>query len=731
MVSQHTSFCRNCLACCPIVVTVDDGRAVKVVGDPESALYDGYTCPKGRALPEQHNDPMRLLHCLKQTEDGRFAPIESHQAVSEIADKLKAIIERDGPRAVAVYSGTGVVSHPTGRSMSGAFLNAIKSPMMFSAATIDKPAAHTSTAMHGNWVAGAQPFEESDTLLLIGANPVIAKSNGAPFNNPGKRLKDAVNRGMKLIVIDPRRTETARRAHIHLQAWPGEDPVILAAMINVIIGEKLYDAEFVQRHAQGFEALAQAVKPYTLEFAAGRSGVEADQIREAARTFGRARKGGAICSTGPSFSTRSNLSFYLALCLNTLCGRWGREGDIAAFPNALLPAFTPKAQAYPPYPPVGETAMRVRGLKQNASGMPTAALSDEILMDGPGQVKALFCVGGNPMLAWPDQARTEAALRKLELLVVFDYHMTATADLAHYVIASPLSLEVPAATNFVESLKYTGVTRGFEQAWAQYAPKVVDPPDGSDLMDDREFFFRMAQHLGLQLEWINNYGYGPHVEASQDRFTLDMSRVPSVDELLELSCRRSRIPLDLVKKYPHGHVFEEVSLPIEPADAECKAKLELGDARMMGELGEVLAEGEESVLQRHSADHLLVCRRANNFMNSVGQSMPILTRDRRHNPVFMNPAAMARMSLNSGDKVAIRSSIGEVRAIVEADETIKSGVIAMTHGFGVQSIADKEGPEGNGSSVTQLVSLDEADPMTGIPRMSAIPVSVTKIGASQ
>ena len=94
MVSQHTSFCRNCLACCPIVVTVDDGRAVKVAGDPESALYDGYTCPKGRALPEQHNDPMRLLHCLKQTEDGRFAPIESHQAVSEIADKLKAIIDR-------------------------------------------------------------------------------------------------------------------------------------------------------------------------------------------------------------------------------------------------------------------------------------------------------------------------------------------------------------------------------------------------------------------------------------------------------------------------------------------------------------------------------------------------------------------------------------------------------------------------------------------------------------
>ena len=264
--------------------------------------------------------------------------------------------------------------------------------------------------------------------------------------------------------------------------------------------------------------------------------------------------------------------------------------------------------------------------------MPTAALSDEILTDGPGQVKALFCIGGNPMLAWPDQERTEAALRKLELLVVFDYRMTSTADLGHYVIASPLSLEVPGATNFIETLKYLGVSRGFEQPWAQYAPKVVDPPEGSDLMDDREFFFRMAQHLSLQLEWAEHFGSGPHIEAAVDPFALDMSRVPSVDELLDLSCKHSRIPLDEVKKYPHGHVFEEVSLAIEPADADCKAKLELGDARMIGELGEVLAEGEESVLQRHSADHLLVCRRANNFMNSVGQSMPILTRDRRHNP---------------------------------------------------------------------------------------------------
>src|SRR5690606_26942132 len=190
----------------------------------------------------------------------------------------------------------------------------------------------------------------ADVWMVVGGNPVIAKSNGAPPNNPAKRLKDAVKRGMKLIVVDPRCTETAQRAHIHLQVIPGEDPALLAGMIHTIIAEKLYDQLFIEENAEGFDNLRTAVAPFTPEYAAQRAGVATEDLIAAARVFAQGRSGSVVCSTGSSFSTHSNLSYYLALCLNTLCGKWGRAGDLAANPNMLLPSYIPKAQPYAPYP---------------------------------------------------------------------------------------------------------------------------------------------------------------------------------------------------------------------------------------------------------------------------------------------------------------------------------------------------------------------------------------------
>jgi anaerobic selenocysteine-containing dehydrogenase len=711
------SICRNCLAYCPILVTVEHGRAVHVSGDPDAPLFEAYTCPKGRALPEQHNDPQRLLKCLKRQADGSFAPLESADAVAEVTRKVEEILARDGPRAVAMYVGTGVVCHPSGPPMARSLFRAIKSSMVFTAASIDKPAANTSTALHGNWVAGAQSFSSSDTWMIIGANPVIAKSNGAPCNNPGQRLKEAVGRGMKLIVIDPRSTETARRAHVHLQALPGEDPTLLAGIINILIREDLYDHAFVSENARGFETLRTAVAPYTAEYVTQRAGVPLATLLDAARTFGRASRGGVICSTGPSFSTHSNLTYYLALCLNTLCGRWARAGDSATYPNVLLPAYAPKAQAYPPYPVFGELAMRVHGLRENASGLPAAALADEILKGGEGQIKALFCLGGNPMLAWPDQAKTEAALKQLELLVVFDYRMTPTAELADYIIASPLTLEVPGVTHKVESLKYIGVSRGYEVPFAQYTPKVVEQPAGSDLMDDWEFFYRMAQRMELQLDWINVHGLGKHVESPPDSMKFDMTRVPTGDELIELACLNSRIALDEVKKYPHGHVFDQANLLIAPRDPDHTARLELGDALMMDELRQLCIETR---LARDEYPYLLVCRRANNFMNSVGQG------EHLYAPACMNSADLQALAVEAGNIIRITSCHGTMYARVAIDDGLRAGVISVSHGFGMRVRDGQHDPHHGAHSVTRLINMDEVDPISGIPRMSAIPVAVAR-----
>ncbi len=715
-------ICRNCLAYCPILVTVEDGRAVKVAGDPQAPAFDGYSCPKGRALPAQHNDPDRVLNCLRREADGGRGLIDSAAAMDQIAAKVRDVLARHGPRAIAMYNGSGQVSHPAGVPLARAWFRAIGSRMVFSAASIDKPAEYTSVALHGNWHAGMQPFESADTWIIVGANPVIAKSNGGPLNNPGVRLKEAVERGMKLIVIDPRRTETAKRASVHLQPRPGQDPALLAGIIRIIIDEGLYDAGFVAANAEGLEALKASVAAYTPEVVARRADVPMDRLLEAARAFGRGKRGGVVCSTGPSFSTRSNLTYYLALCLNTLCGRWAREGDTAPYPNVLLPAFTPRAQPYAPYPVKSERAMRVHGLMENASGMPTAALADEILLDGEGQVKVLFCLGGNPVLAWPDQHKTEAALKKLELLVVFDFALTATARFAHYVIAPPMSLEVPGTSQMVESLKYYGVSRGYAMPWAQYTPALARVPAGSDLIDDGTFFFGLAQRMGLALDWINMRGQGANLEGPTQTIPLDMARVPSTDELIALSCADSRVPLAEVKSHPHGHVYD-IDVRVQPREPGCTAMLQLGDDMMMEELRALHAAGAAPETDP-ALPYLLVCRRTNNFMNSIGQSLPLLSGGKTHTPAYMHPRDLAALGIEGDALVTVRSRHGHMLARVEADDSLREGLVAVAHGFGAPMTQAGIDPELALGSVSRLVNMDERDPISGIPRMSALPVSV-------
>ena len=717
------SFCRNCTAYCPILVTVEDGRATKVVGDRDTsayAAYEGYTCPKGRDLPEQHNHPDRLTKCMARRPDGTFAPIASADLLDEVAQRVQDLVKRYGPRSVAVFYGTGNVTNPAGSAMARAWTGAIGSDLLFSAMAIDKPAANTSIALHGSWHAGAQSFESSDTWIIVGANPVISKSNGAPMNNPGQRLKEAVERGMKLIVIDPRRTETARRAHVHLQARPGEDPTLLAGLIHIILDEGLHDRAFIEENAEGLETLAAAVAAYTPDYVATRAGVPVAQLLEAARAFGHGRRGGVICSTGPSFSTRSNLTFYLGLCLNTLCGRWTRAGETAPYPNVLLPAYQPRAEPYPPYPVFGNGRMRAHGLRESAAGMPTAALADEILLGGDDGIKALVVLAGNPVLSWPDQRKTEAALKSLDLLVVLNTEMTVTARLADYVVAAPLSLETAGSTSRVEALKYVGVSRGFTIPWAQYTPKIVEPPAGSDLVEDASFFFRLAQRMGLQLTWTNSAGYRSHVESPSLTVRFDMTREPSNEELVELTCAASRVPLDEVKKHPHGHVFENAVVRVAPRDPACTARLQLADPMMMRDLAQVMTE--DAAVSARGNSHLLVSRRLNKVMNSVGHHLVPAHSVDPYPPAFLHSGDFSTLGVAPGDVVAVRSRHGEIAVRLQADDTMRPGVVSVVHGF-AGNLRDSAAAEPSGS-VTQLTAMDESDPITGIPRMSAIPVSI-------
>ncbi|MBI3224415.1 MAG: molybdopterin-dependent oxidoreductase [Mycolicibacterium cosmeticum] len=726
--TTHPAICRICSAHCGVLATVTDGRLTKVAGDPDNPLFKGYTCAKGRALPAIHNNPQRLLVSQKRAADGTYAAIEAGQAMDEIAAKLTALIAAHGPRSVALYLGTNGLPYPASALMANAFIRAIESPMFFTANTIDQPGKQIALAAHGHWLGGDVSFDEADSWLLVGTNPVVSKAIGIPGQNPSQHLKAAVARGMQLIVIDPRQSQTAARATIHIQPRPGEDVSILAAFLNLIITEGLCDTEFLAEHVDGFDALTAAVSEFTPEYAAARADVPVAQIIDAARLFAtHGTRGGMVnAGTGPNMGRDGSLLEYLCMCLTTICGRWARAGDKVLRPNTLLPAFTAKAQAHAPYEGWGYgEKLRVRGLTDTVAGMPTAALADEILLDGDGQVRALICIGGNPMAAWPDQRKTEQALESLELLVTLDTEMSGTSRMADYVIAPMMQMETPAMTAGSELIKYYTSGTGIPAPYAQYAPRLIDPPEGSDLTEEWQFFLGLAKRMELELWFVNFFGSGGgrFMEAPPIIVKFDGESELSTEELFEQMCSTSRIPLDEVRSHPHGGLFA-VDAVVEERDADCTARLDVGNEVLLAGLAVVLAEDFRGTQDDPEFPMRLIPRRHPNFMNSSGITLSALNRGKPYNPAYVHPDTLAALGLESGAAATVASRHADIACVVEADDTMRRDVISMHHAFGGFPTQDRAYSD-HGSNVGRLVPTDaEYDPITGMPRQANIPVRI-------
>ena len=723
------SICRICSAHCGVLATVTDGKLTKVTGDPDNPMFKGYTCAKGRALPEIHNNPRRLLHSQTRQADGTFTPIEAERAMDEIATRLQQLIATHGPRSVALYLGTNGLPYPASALMANAFIRAIDSPMFFTANTIDQPGKQIALAAHGHWLGGDVDFHEADSWMLIGTNPLVSKAIGIPGQNPGQGLRAAIGRGMKLIVIDPRRSQTAARAAIHIQPRPGEDVTILAGMINLIISENLCDTEFLTEHVDGFEALAAAVRGFTSDYVAARADIPEQQLIDAAHLFASygTRRGMVNAGTGANFAMHGNLLEYLCLCLTTICGRWQRAGERVTRPNTLLPAFTAKAQPHAPYEGWGYgERLRVRGLTDAVCGMPTAALADEILLEGDGQVKALICIGGNPMAAWPDQRKTLRALESLDLLVTLDTELSLTSRLADYVIAPMMQMETPAMTMGSELIKYYTSGTGIPAAYAQYAPRVVDPPAGSDLTEEWQFFLGLAKRMGLELWFVNFFGGGGGKFMESPPVVLNMNGDTNLttEELFAQMCSTSRIPLDEVASHPHGKIFD-VDEVVQERDPDCTAKLDVGNDYMLADLATVLNEDFASARGDSAYPFRLIPRRHGSFMNSSGTNLAALNRGKAYNPAYMHPDAITALGLQSGALVTIRSPHDAIPSVLEADDTLRPDVLAMHHAFGGLPAEDAEFRD-RGSNVGRLVPTDvDYDPITGMPRQGNVPVSVS------
>jgi anaerobic selenocysteine-containing dehydrogenase len=722
-----TSYCRFCHSCCPIVVTVEDGVPTTVRGDTENELYHGYTCIKGRSLPEQHVHPDRLLHSQKRRPDGSYVPIPVRDALDEIAASLGEIIDRHGPRAVASYGGTYGSVHPATAPMGIAFMDAIGSSRRFTSMTIDQPGKAIAKGLHGIWMAPPQGFDDADVGLIIGANPLVAISGGLPNANPRRWLRHAKARGFRLVVVDPRRTETASQAELHLQPRPGHDIAIVASFIRTVLEDGCHDRAFVAAETSGVEELAAAVAPFTPELVGRRADVPADDIRRAARIFAEGPRGVATAGTGPNMSSAAGTLFeYLVLCLNTICGRWLKAGEAVWNPGTLVEPVPTMAMAFPPVASYGYgEPLQTKGLADSLAGPSTAALPDEILVDGESQVRALFSVGGNPVAAWPDQTKVVRALDSLELLVQVDPWMSATARRAHYVIAPKLSLEMPGMTSLFDMLMAYAPGFGWQQPYGQYTEAVVEPPEGSDLVSEWELWFGLAQRMGLELQLRPIDMNGPTGEA----FALSTGSYPTDDELFELLTRKARVPLSEVRRHPHGAVFPS-DITVAPKESGWEGRLDLANPEMLADLGVLANDGTGDRAGWATVEYpfRLISRRMHTRYNSGGHTLDRLKSEEPVNPAYMHPSDLVELGLRDGDRVSVASARATVTGVVRADESVRRGLVSMSHAWGDAPDHDHD-PAHSGTSTARLSSIDDAyDPYSGQPVMSNIPVKVCPVG---
>ena len=709
--TETTSFCRLCEAFCGTVIAVEDGRPVKLSPDRDNPHTQGHICVKGAAIVDVANDPDRVLRPLKRIGGpGEFAEVSWDEALDDIAARLKAIIDTDGPEAVATYFGNpGAFSTDTFMS-SQWFLQRIGSTKFYAAGSKDSTSRHlASWILYGVAFRNAIPdLPHCDFLIITGANPLV--SHGGLLTAPRMRHDlDAIAERGRVIVIDPRRTETAKR-YEHVAIQPDADAWLHAAMLKVMIGAEVVDEAFLAAHCTGWDDLRAAVLQVDLDEAAAATGVPRGTIEQLALDFAaapRAAMYGRVGLCRGRFSTIANL---LLDAINIAGGKFGKPG------GSTFGAF-PLAEGAEPLSGYGEHRTRIGDLPVVAGLMPAAALPDDILEPGDGRVRAMMVIAGNPVLSAPGGERLERALGSLALLFSVDLYVTETNRFAHYIL--------PAAT-FLEKddIPLIGLSH-MVRPYIQYARAAV-PPMG-EAREEKAIFDDLVARMGLGsiaptpgLRWLERQGMSitplTLVELALRYGPLGKQRGDDALSFAKLAEMPHGTMLDLPLTYDGwaGHIATE------------DRKIRLWHPIVAGEFARFAAQqaptGGDGMLK-------LFSQRKLKSMNSWMHNPEKLARSQEP-ALLVHPADAARYGLSDGGQASVANEHGVVEVVVEVTEDVVEGAICYPHGWGHNG-GWRHANTLPGANINLLLGLgpEAVELVSGTTFIDGIPVTVTPIAA--
>ncbi|VWX50605.1 molybdopterin-dependent oxidoreductase [Novosphingobium sp. 9U] len=736
--SKVTGTCSLCEASCAAVMDVEEGRIVRVRPDPEDALSAGFICAKGAAIPEIEANPARLDGPLLRR-NGVLEPATWEEAFRFISDRLQAVHEQHGRDSVAVYAGNGL-SHNLGmQTYIGDLIRGLGTKNLFTAGTLDQiPRQAVSALLYGSASSVTIPdLDRNQLLWIIGANP--AESNGSLITAPGflRRLQAIQERGGRVVVIDPRRTMTAKRASEHIAIRPSADAAFLAAVAHELLRLGPVPSRALSLCGD-LSDLSAMLAPFAPEAAAGHCGIDADTIRRLAKELRDTPSASLYGRMGTTTQVFASLVCWLMDIVNILAGNMDAIGGamfctpLFAQDNTIGTPGRGKGMTF------GRWRSRVRQAPEVLGELPTACLVEEIETPGEGQVKALFVAAGNPIISNPNAADVSRALRSLDLLVCLDIHVNQTGSLADVVLPSPPRL---AKSNY-DVMFYQFAVRLYGRYTPAYRP--LEPDERSD----REILLRLAaiaRHEDpANFEDHEREGLLKQVEREVNRVG---SRIEGRDPLEIVAMLERLSPqerkLDFAFRIgPHGDAFgARAGITFETV-RHAEHGLDLGP--LQPRLPEVLRTRSGTIEWRQPfvADELarlddwlkaeqprfiMVGRRQLRSNNSWMQHIPSLQHKTRKCRLQMNDGDALELGLADGDLASVSTGSGQIEVEVAVTEDIASGVVSMPHGWGPGPNGTITNPAVQGANINTLTDAQATDPLTGTACLNGYAVQITPI----
>ncbi|MDO8651227.1 MAG: molybdopterin-dependent oxidoreductase [Undibacterium sp.] len=731
-------ICPFCEACCGLEIELEGKKITRIRADKADVFSAGFLCPKAIGLKDLHEDPDRLRSPLIKR-DGKFVEASWDEAYAEIERRLLPVIAQHGADAVATVLGNPV-SHKMGLLLYFPKLaKALGSRNIYSASSVDQiPKMLSVGLMFGSWLSVPVPdIERSDFLLIIGANPMV--SNGSLWTVPDFRGKAKAlrERGGKIVVIDPRKTETAEVADAHHFIRPGADVFFLLGLVHTLFDEQLVRLGRLAEHTLGVEQVAEAVQEFAPERMAQRCGIAAATVRELARTLASTERAAVYGRIGTCTQEYGSLCSWLIDVVNVLTGHLDQEGG-AMFPKAAAFAANTRGQSGSGRGVIsGRHHSRVSGAAEISGEFPLTCLAEEIDTPGTGQIKALITIATNPVLSAPNGARLAAALDQLDFMVSMDIYLNETSRHADVILPGLSPLE--------EAHYDVTFTQFSHRNHARYSPPAL--ASDSAQPDEWESMLRIAaivKGLGSKTDIdafddaLLEQDLQRSAGAASAQIMAALQPLRGAERQVELALRSGPygdqfgqhpdgLTLAKIKAAPSGIDLGALMPRIPEALRTPSGKIELAPKMLLADLAR--ASADLANLAAVAPDMVIVGRRQLRSNNSWMHNLPVLAKGAYRCTALVHPDDAHRLRLINGGMAQIRNGARMIAVQVEISAEMMPGVVSLPHGWGHDLPGTQLAVAGERPGVNLNALLDEnlRDPLSGNAVLSGIAVQMSAL----